>query len=52
VVTYYGEDTGVDRIILRVLLRKHKTIAVPGIRCRFPQELSELWKPSLRCLTA
>jgi hypothetical protein len=37
VVTYYGEDNGVDRIILRVLLRKHKAIrAANGISVPVP----------------
>ena len=43
VVTYYGEDTGVDRIILRVLLRKHKTIRSSlGISVPVPARAEEL----------
>jgi len=43
VVTYYGEDTGVDRIILRVLLRKHKTIRNSlGISVPVPARAEEL----------
>lgn len=43
VVTYYGEDNGVDRIILRVLLRKHKTIrAATGISVPVPARAEEL----------
>src|ERR1022692_1823227 len=43
VVTYYGEDNGVDRIILRVLLRKHKTIRSSlGISVPVPARAEEL----------
>lgn len=43
VVTYYGEDNGVDRIILRVLLRKHKAIrAATGISVPVPARAEEL----------
>jgi superfamily II DNA or RNA helicase len=43
VVTYYGEDNGVDRIILRVLLRKHKTIRNSlGISVPVPARAEEL----------
>ncbi len=43
VVTFYGEDTGVDRIILRVLLRKHKTIRSSlGISVPVPARAEEL----------
>jgi hypothetical protein len=43
VVTYYGEDNGVDRIILRVLLRKHKAIRkATGISVPVPARAEEL----------
>lgn len=43
VVTYYGEDNGVDRIILRVLLRKHKAIReATGISVPIPARAEEL----------
>lgn len=43
VVTYFGEDNGVDRIILRVLLKKHKAIrAATGISVPVPARAEEL----------
>ncbi|HEY6340149.1 MAG TPA: helicase-related protein [Bryobacteraceae bacterium] len=43
VVTYYGEDNGVDRIILRVLLKKHKAIrAATGVSVPVPARAEEL----------
>lgn len=43
VVTYYGEDNGIDRIILRVLLRKHKAIrAATGVSVPVPAQAEEL----------
>lgn len=43
VVTYFGEDNGIDRIILRVLLRKHKAIrAATGVSVPLPARAEEL----------
>jgi superfamily II DNA or RNA helicase len=43
VVTYYGDDNGVDRIIMRVLLRKHKAIRSSlGISVPVPARAEEL----------
>jgi hypothetical protein len=43
VITYYGEDNGVDRIIMRVLLRKHKAIRSSlGISVPVPARAEEL----------
>jgi superfamily II DNA or RNA helicase len=43
VVTYYGEDNGVDRIILRVLIKKHKAIrAATGVSVPVPARAEEL----------
>lgn len=43
VVTYFGEDNGVDRIILRVLLKKHKAIrAATGVSVPVPARAEEL----------